>query len=428
MAFTAIYSGEERGAWRVPKTETAYCTDCGEKMYIESQSKNGRARHFNHYPDRNGSGSGGGGGCGGGESDEHKKWKNFAAERLNEVFSDRAAARASVEETLAAPHSDKEDRDADACVFFEDWDEQFGRGLAVEVQHKNKDKDKEAVQKDYAGQDVAVVWLTGDDFHDDGLRFGEVDFRHYARQQTSICENLDCFIKLSPGPLPPRYHFDKPATLASEHINYAHDPRCANYNVQATIIADWILPTTAEYWRDHDWDAAFRSPNGEYGEREHRAQAAIPERPSTLTVEATVPHDWYWPTTAEYWREHGWDAALRQEQTEHALDAYRDNATVSIGCTLLPTVVDTLVYERLDMSSLPESPPQKTGRGDATEIPATLTPELAERLPELGKYTCRNCIWVGNEYYVQNDGSLGGTAVCPECGSGIRLTINKPSA
>ena len=425
MAFTAIYNDEERGAWCVPKTETAYCTDCGEEMYIQSQSKDGRARHFNHYPDRNGSasGGGGGGGCGGGESDEHKKWKNFAAERLHEVFGDRAASRASVEEPLAAPYSDKERRDADACVFFEEWDEQFGRGLAVEVQHKNKNKDKDAVQKDYAAQDVAVVWLTGDDFHDDGLRFGEVDFRHRARQQTSICQNLDCFVKLSPGPLPPRYHFDKPATLAHEHINYAHDPRHANYNVQATIIADWVIPTTAEYWRDHDWDARFRSPNGEYTEREHRTQAAIPHRASSLTVEATIPQDWYWPTTAEYWRDHDWDARFRQERTDRLLDAYRDNASVSIGCTFPPAVVETLIYNRIDMASFPESPPTDVDRGERTEIPVSLPASLTDRLPDPGKYACRECLWIGDDYRLLADGTTGGTAVCPECESGISLNI-----
>lgn len=151
--------------------------------------------------------------------------------------------------------------------------------------------------------------------------------------------------------------------------------------------------------------------------------AINPDYTHSSEVPATVYKDWILPTTREYLDAHDWDAAFRQEQTEHALDAYRDNATVSIACTFPPAVVDTLLYKRLDMSSLPQLPPANTDRGDATAIPVTLTPELAEALPEPGKYSCRDCIWVGDEYRVQDDGSTAGTAVCPECSAAIRLNI-----
>lgn len=303
---------------------------------------------------------------------------------------------------------------ADAVLEFDEPHEEYGRGLVIEYQHKNESKDIVKTERHFAEYEYTTLWLWEDQFKSlDGIPevdlFGGRVFTPwpYAVPEQSDWSDLDHYI----------YPESKYRTQA------AIENRSTTLRVEATTPHDWYWPTTAEYWWTHGWHAAFRSPNGEYPEREHRAQAAIPRRPSTLTVEATVPHDWYWPTTAEYWLDQGWDAAFRQEQTEHPLDAYRDNATVSIGCTLPPTVVDTLVYERLEMSSLPQLPPANTDRGDATAIPATLTPELAEALPEPGKYSCRDCIWVGDDYQVQDDGSTAGTAVCPECSSGIRLNI-----
>ena len=245
MAFTALYDGDERGAWSVPRSERATCPECGDEMHVVSESTDGRARHFSHNPDRTGAG-GGGGGCSGGESDDHKKWKNFAAERLQEIFGDRAAARASVEEPLAAPWSDKEDRAADACVFFENWDNQFGRGLAIEVQHKNKDKDIHAVEMDYNRQGVAVLWLSGEDFHDNGLRMREVDIRHRTREQTSICELADNWFTVELPNGVTQYNARRPDT--HEQLVYeTHDPRDRRASVPATVLADWCsqpLPNT----------------------------------------------------------------------------------------------------------------------------------------------------------------------------------------
>jgi len=256
MAFTALYDDEERGAWSVPKGEDAYCTDCGDAMHVVSESSDGRARHFRHNPDHSG-GGGGGGGCSGGESDEHKKWKNFAAERLHELFGDRATDRATVEEPLAAPISDKQERAADACVFFENNDRQFGRGLAIEVQHKNKDKDKLAVERDYDRQGVATLWLTGDDFHDDGLRLTELDIRHRVREQTSICELTDKWVRV---PARGNSTFSHVKLLPKTHENLVyevHDPRDRQASVPAKIPTEFFDQTALELWREHDWKALF---------------------------------------------------------------------------------------------------------------------------------------------------------------------------
>lgn len=179
MAYIAVHDGERKGAFEVPFQTDAYCRECGERMRVWRESTDGRARHFKHISEMaGGEGGGGAGSCSGGEGDEHRKWKNFAAERLSEVFDD--IAEASVEKRLAAPHTGKKHRDADAIVMFNERDEQLGLGLAVEVQHKNKDKDIEATTQDYLKQDIAVAWLYEEDFSDDGCRMEEVDFRDRA--------------------------------------------------------------------------------------------------------------------------------------------------------------------------------------------------------------------------------------------------------
>ena len=40
-----------------------------------------------------------------------------------------------------------------------------------------------------------------------------------------------------------------------------------------------------------------------------------------------------------------------------------------------------------------------------------------------GMYKCTDCGWRGDDYLVIDDGTTGGTAVCPECTSAIRLNI-----
>ena len=259
MAFTALYDGDERGAWSVPRSERATCPECGDEMHVVSESTDGRARHFSHNPDRTG-GGGGGGGCSGGESDDHKKWKNFAAERLDEVFGDRAAARASVEQPLAAPWSDKDGRAADACVFFENWDNQFGRGLAIEVQHKHKDKDKHAVEMDYNRQGVAVLWLSGEYFHENGLRMREVDIRHRTRDQTSISELADKWVRVATGSDTYLTHTEHPVT--HKHlIHEVEDPRDKNAKVPAKIPDEVFDQAARELWRKQEWRDLFTDPH-----------------------------------------------------------------------------------------------------------------------------------------------------------------------
>lgn len=276
MPYTARYEGEERGAWSVPKNETAYCTECDAPMMIVSEGVDGTARHFRHniwkagYSPSGGNASGQRATCGGGEDDVHKKWKNFAAERLADIFGDRAATRPSVEVRLAAPWSDSDYRYADACVLFENADRQFGRGLAVEVQHKNDGKDIHAVAMDYQRQDIAVLWLYEDDFNRDGLPMAEVDIRHRVRSDTSICAMCDKWAKVGSDVVGREHsgvisHVRDPVRTGADKVLDVVDPREANRKVPAKLPTEWFDTQAQRIWRKQRWRDIFPDADG-YGD------------------------------------------------------------------------------------------------------------------------------------------------------------------
>lgn len=389
------------------------CLDCDEAVaYVREHQREGVSEtvsaffrydncgHLGTDPsesDRTQSGSGGTG-----ESKIHKRRKWTALQVAINRFDH---SQYSTEKQIGSKR-------ADAVLEFDEPHKEYGRGLVIEYQHKNESKDIVETERHFAEYEYTTLWLWEDQYKSlDGIP--EVDLFGgrvctpwpYAVPKQSDWSGYSDFVT------PQQAQFEN------------HKLQALDTEIPAHLPKDWFTKTPREHWVSEGWNAAFRSPNGDYAEREHRAQAAITSRPTTLTVEATIPHDWHWPTTAEYWSNHDWDAAFRREQTPGPLDAYRDNPDVRIGCTFPPKIVETMLYNRLNLNTLPDTPPSDVERGPATEIPAQLSPELAEQLPEPGKYACRECVWLGDDYDVVDDGSTAGTAVCPECGSAIRLNI-----
>jgi hypothetical protein len=153
MPFIGELDSEKVTPEEVGDDTDVFCPECGDRMHTWGPAVDGTARHFQHYLVENCSG----------ESDLHKKLKSVAVSGLRGIFD--SSCRYVVEETLEAPYSDKSERQADAYVeFVYQADEQFFDALAVEVQYKNKSKDKAAVVADYAAQGVATVFVTPNDF------------------------------------------------------------------------------------------------------------------------------------------------------------------------------------------------------------------------------------------------------------------------
>lgn len=350
------------------------------------------------------SSGGGGGGGGPAESDIHKQRKWTA---LQEAIDEYGYSSYSTEKRIGSKR-------ADAVLQFQEPHPEYGRGFVIEYQHKNESKDIPATEQHYARYEYTTLWLWESEFKSlTGVP--EVDLfggRVCTPFPYAVPEQSDWY---GPG------HFEQ-----REKWREAHDNDLTDSEVPARIVKDWVLPTTREYWEGIGWEAAFRSPDGEYNASEYRLQAAIPQTQTTITAEAELPHDWFWPTPREHWENKGWDAAFIQKQSEGPLDSYRQNSEVTIKCSIPPNAVDGLIYERLRLDQLPANPLQDVSRGDLTEIPVFVPPNAVEKIEKNArKYTCRNCIWAGNEYRVKQDGSVGGTAVCPQCGSGIRINMSK---
>lgn len=250
MPFDGYYEGELCGVWEIPAGEDVECKECGDVMRVWRESERGTARHLKHIENMGGGDTGGSvshhGSCG--ESEEHVKWKNMAAERLSEVFGEISATRPVLEEPLAAPTqmSDTDRRRADAVVYFDNWDEQLGRGLAVEVQHKNKNKDKEAVRLDYDRQGISVVWLESDDFNSRGCLLNEIDFRQRASDSASIRDTVDL--------LPNRQVW---CTFRPD-VMEATNPQA---EVPATLPAEFFDQEAMELWRSQHWGDLFTPPD-----------------------------------------------------------------------------------------------------------------------------------------------------------------------
>jgi len=264
--YIALHNGEKKGAFEVPVKTDALCPECGERVRVWREAEDGTARHFAHVSNMSGGdGSGGGTSCSGGESDEHQKWKNMAAERLWEVFEN--IADVVVESKLYAPYTDKNRREADAVVYFKNRDKQLLSGLAVEVQHKNTSKDIEATSRDYLKQDIAVAWVDESDFSDSGCRMNEADFRDRAR-------NIPHPTYFRSNPVPWWLHIHTHVEPELERVrnkrtDYNRDD-CEQtlsdrqFHVPATLPDDYFNDKAQSIWADQEWNSLF-TPGVEIG-------------------------------------------------------------------------------------------------------------------------------------------------------------------
>ena len=168
MPFLGTLDGDLVIPPQVDDSATVVCPVCEEKMsVIASYERDGSfvSRHFRHY-EREGSPEamdssgqatlnelGKAGKCPG-ESDQHLKMKSIAYARLENDFPD---ARIELESGVG-------DRIADVLVSFDEPRNPHGKGIAAEVQYRNKGKDIDAVTEHYLEREYSVAWLEEEDF------------------------------------------------------------------------------------------------------------------------------------------------------------------------------------------------------------------------------------------------------------------------
>lgn len=236
MPFFGTLDGETVIPEGVKNGTDVLCPECGEQMHPWGPSVDGRARHFQHYSDKE---------CAtaGGESATHRKLKSIAVSKLRTIFDDHAAV-CEPEVTLDAPKSDAADRRADALVRFDERDTQLGNGLIIEVQYKNKGKDKRATERDYLAQDYSVVWVTPDDYKDNELTHTERSLRLSARH--AAIKHFHSLIDIQTGYKRPIPRFLNLSLTESK--------------VPAQLPDAYFDSKCIEIWRKQRWQSLFSPP------------------------------------------------------------------------------------------------------------------------------------------------------------------------
>lgn len=225
MPFVARINGELRTPFEADETDTAECPACGNRLSIrESHHRNGAfvARHFWH-PTTPPEGCSGGSG---GESAEHQRMKSIAASKAKSVFSD---ATVILEQSV-------NDRRADVLVEFDQLHPRFGTGLAIEVQHRHRSKDFEAVQRDFHAAEYSVLWPDSDDFddHDVNLAAGTLA-AWWATQVPGVDEwtGYHGIIRWLRQPLHPSVELSIPfpdALFSADHEELWAETLCRGYD------------------------------------------------------------------------------------------------------------------------------------------------------------------------------------------------------
>jgi hypothetical protein len=101
--------------------------------------------------------------------------KSLAVSALRQRFDQYARCGPEVTVDVSNTPTLTEARRADALVEFpsEDSNDYLGRGLIVEVQYANENKDFDAVTYDYLSAGYSVYWASPDDFTNDRFRIEE---------------------------------------------------------------------------------------------------------------------------------------------------------------------------------------------------------------------------------------------------------------
>ena len=124
MPYVGLINNRQVGPYQVNADTQVLCPACRTKMGVKKSHYNQDnliPRHFYHIDKSD---------CGG-ESDTHKRMKTLAMYHLQDQFP---KANVELEKNIG-------DRFADVCATFPDPRKPYGKGIVVEAQFKNKDKD-----------------------------------------------------------------------------------------------------------------------------------------------------------------------------------------------------------------------------------------------------------------------------------------------
>ncbi len=157
MPFIAVDPVDNRP--RIPigvgDDEEVQCPVCSDSLRVREGDST--ARHFYHPPDHSCSG----------ESALHLRMKSIAVEKLKDKYPDSTVHVEFV--------TDEVPRRADVFVEFDHPRFPFGRGIAVEVQYRNEQKDLAETTASYLTGDTSVIWLFEENYHGTRPEYEDVE-------------------------------------------------------------------------------------------------------------------------------------------------------------------------------------------------------------------------------------------------------------
>jgi hypothetical protein len=160
MPFIAIDPVDNRP--RIPvgvaDDEAVQCPVCDEPLHVRDGSS--IARHFYHPPDTT---------CDG-ESRLHLRMKSIAADKLHAKYPDGTVHVEFV--------TDDVPRRADVFVEFDQPRFPLGKGIAVEVQYRNEQKDLTETTASYLAGNASVIWLFEENYVGTRPDYNDVELPH----------------------------------------------------------------------------------------------------------------------------------------------------------------------------------------------------------------------------------------------------------
>jgi hypothetical protein len=154
---TTVYPGG------VSDTTDVLCPKCSEPMHVRGGPQTDRLRHFAHYPQNRK--------CSG-ETQEHHQWKQLVFRALSNLdlpHQESLFFCLEGEIDVSNTPSEAARRRADVLLRFGDEHDNFGHGIAIEIQHRNDDKNVHAVTYDYLVNGYSVRWASRHDFTDNAF-------------------------------------------------------------------------------------------------------------------------------------------------------------------------------------------------------------------------------------------------------------------
>lgn len=147
MPYLALSGDEIVRPYEVTNDSPISCRRCNEPMSVVPSHDSGGsfvAAYFRHKVSSD---------CPG-ESPEHMRMKSIAYSKLEKEYPNSEITTETVRQNTDGTY-----READILVHFPSSRHPFGKGIAVEVQYKNKSKDIDATEEDYFDLGYSVLWL-----------------------------------------------------------------------------------------------------------------------------------------------------------------------------------------------------------------------------------------------------------------------------